>query len=94
MPPDERSQVLLQLAAQGEQLKTIGDRLSRIEAWEQRHDARHAAADERSHQRAVTLEGRMTKLEGAVGLRSWLGGVGVFLSAAVAFFTRQGAGGN
>lgn len=54
--------------------------VNQVLAWQRRHDAAHLDRLDRQHDDQIELEGRLTRVESAVSVRSWLGGLGVLVS--------------
>ncbi len=83
MAMDKPTSVGEHLATIDANIAHVAKRVDELVAWTKEHDKAHQKA-------AVKLEARVAKLEAAVGFRSWLGGIGVLLSAAFTFLTRHG----
>lgn len=51
--------------------------------WMEGHSLRHEADTAATTLRTIALEGRLTKVEGTVSTRSWVGALGIPLSAVL-----------
>jgi len=64
-------------------LDSIDRRLDRMERQQESHVNNHERDQAGISAQAVVLENRLTKVEGSVSTRTWLGGVGLVFSALI-----------
>lgn len=88
---DGMGAVLASVRAIQQQLDRMEARQERqhekVEAWQAKHVDVHTNEVGPAKASAVSMEGRLTRLEGAVTIRSWVGGVGLVLGALISGLT-------